>query len=207
MRRHRVSIQVVGSGRITSKGLDDEKTGHYRVVGLWALTAMWRPRLPLQPPFGRYPRVDRSVDYTHNAACCRWPRVHLLPTRRRCRRAMRPTRCANPAGGGHAQTARRGGQLTFTLAEIRGNVVDWFPDDHRIRCRASSSRGRWPSAAAPGPGRMPSRRKRQNSSRRAAGACILRQLDDFRNGRRHSVEPGKGTPTRWSCWRKRPTRR
>jgi cytochrome c553 len=100
-----------------------------------------------------------------------------------------------------AEAARKrnveGSSLTFTRLDIRGNVVDWFPGDHP---------NPMPSIIKQGPAAM-------GNGGRACGTChlsdgsgrpensspaglpakyILRQLDDFRNGRRHSVEPGKG---------------
>jgi cytochrome c553 len=90
-----------------------------------------------------------------------------------------------------------GSSLTFTRLEIRGNVVDWFPDDHpnpmpgiiKAGPAALGSTGR-PCATchlSDGSGRP------ENSSPAGLSAkYILRQLNDFRNGLRHSVEPGKG---------------
>jgi cytochrome c553 len=83
--------------------------------------------------------------------------------------------------------------------EIRGVVTDWYPNDHP---------NPMPRIIKLGPAAL-----ELGTTGRACGAChlsdgsgrpenaspaglpakyILRQLDDFRNGRRHSVEPGKG---------------
>ncbi len=97
-----------------------------------------------------------------------------------------------------------GSTLEFSLKEVRaispnagGAVVDWFPDDHpnpmpdvvRYGPAAMGKTGR-PCATchlADGSGRP------ENASPAGLPAgYILRQLNDFRNGLRHSADPRKG---------------
>lgn len=89
-----------------------------------------------------------------------------------------------------------GSTLTFTRLEIRGNVVDWYPDDHPNPMPSIIKRG----PAALGSGTRPcgachlsdgSGRPENASPAGLPAKYILRQLDDFRKGLRYSVEPAK----------------
>jgi len=106
---------------------------------------------------------------------------------------------AAPIPPAEATRKRRveGSALTFTRLEIRGNVVDWFPDDHPNPMPRIIKQG----PAALGSGGRPcgachlsdgSGRPENASPAGLSAKYILRQLNDFRNGLRHSVEPGKG---------------
>jgi cytochrome c553 len=108
---------------------------------------------------------------------------------------------AAPIPPAEATRKRRveGSPLTFTRLDIRGNVVDWYPDDHPNPMPGIIKRG--PAALVLGTtGRAcggchlsdGSGRPENSSPAGLPAKYILRQLDDFRNGRRHSVEPGKG---------------
>jgi cytochrome c553 len=90
-----------------------------------------------------------------------------------------------------------GSPFTFTRLDIRGNVVDWFPDDHPNPMPDIIKKG----PAALGSGTRPcgachlsdgSGRPENASPAGLSAKYILRQLNDFRNRLRHSVEPGKG---------------
>jgi cytochrome c553 len=99
-----------------------------------------------------------------------------------------------------AEAARKrhveGSSLTFTRLDIRGNVVDWFPGDHPNPMPSIIKQGQ---AALGSTGRAcgtchlsdGSGRPENSSPAGLPAKYILRQLNDFRNGLRHSVEPGK----------------
>jgi len=100
-----------------------------------------------------------------------------------------------------AEAARKrhveGSSLTFTRLDIRGNVVDWFPGDHPNPMPSIIKQGQ---AALGSTGRAcgtchlsdGSGRPENSSPAGLPAKYILRQLHDFRNGLRHSVEPRKG---------------
>jgi cytochrome c553 len=170
------------------------------LFGLWGLTVIVSAQTPTASPIWTVDPVDRSkVDYTHMPL---WAYGVAEKPNPADPQAVQGAPGAPPAAPiPPAEAARKrhveGSALTFTRLDIRGNVVDWFPGDHP---------NPMPSVIQQGPVAL-------GSTGRPCGTChlsdgsgrpensspaglpakyILRQLDDFRNGRRHSVEPGKG---------------
>ena len=170
------------------------------LVGLWGLTVIVSAQAPTAAPIWTVSPVDRSkVDYTHMPL---WAYgVAERPHATDPQAVQRAPGAAPPAPIPPAEATRKRhvewSSLTFTLPEIRGNVVDWFPDDHPNPMPNIIKQG--PQAL--GSGTRPcgachlsdgSGRPENSSPAGLPAKYILRQLDDFRNGRRHSVEPGKG---------------
>jgi len=170
------------------------------IFGLWGLAVIASAQAPAASPIWTVSHVDRSkIDYSHMPL---WAygvaeRPHATDPQAVQGAPDAPPPAPFPPGEATRKRRVEGSALTFSRAEIRGNVVDWFPDDHpnpmpRIIKQgpaALGSTGRPCGAChlSDGSGRP------ENASPAGLPAkYILRQLDDFRNGRRHSVEPGKG---------------
>ena len=172
------------------------------VVGLWALTAMVSAQAPTAAPIWTVSPVDRSkVDYTHMPLWAYGVAERPHATDPQAVQGAPDAPPAAPIPPAEATRKRRveGSPLTFTRLDIRGNVVDWYPDDHPNPMPGIIKRG--PAALVLGTtGRAcggchlsdGSGRPENSSPAGLPAKYILRQLDDFRNGRRHSVEPGKG---------------
>jgi len=172
------------------------------LLGLWGLTVIVSAQVPTASPIWTISPVDRSkVDYSQMPL---WAYgVAETPHATDPQAVQGAPNAPPPAPIPPAELARKrrveGSPLTFSRGEFRGAVVDWFPGDHpnpmpRIiklgpaaltlgttgracgGCHLSDGSGRPENASPAG---LPAK-------------YILRQLDDFRNGRRHSVEPGKG---------------
>jgi cytochrome c553 len=170
------------------------------VFGLWGFTVFVSAQAPTASPIWTVSPVDRSkVDYTHMPL---WAYGVAETPKATDPQAVQGAPGAPPAAPIPAPEANRkrrvdGSTLTFTRQEIRGNVVDWFPDDHlnpmpriiKTGPVALGSGGRPCGAChlSDGSGRP------ENASPAGLPAkYILRQLSDFRNHLRYSVEPGKG---------------
>ena len=112
-----------------------------------------------------------------------------------------PARPQRPAPAGDEQTRPRhvpGSQATFSLAQIRDarNAVDWFPGDHPpmppVVVHGPVALGDATRACASC--HLPSGRGRPENAPLAGQpvAYLLRQLQDFRSGARHTIDPRKG---------------
>ena len=172
------------------------------IFGLWGLAVIASAQAPTASPIWTVSPVDRSkVDYSQMPL---WAygvaeRPHATDPQAVQGAPWLPPPAPIPPAEANRKRRVEGSSLTFTRLQIRGNVVDWFPDDHPSPMPRIISQG--PAALVLG------------STGRACGGChlsdgsgrpenaspaglsakyILRQLNDFRNGRRHSVEPGKG---------------
>jgi cytochrome c553 len=172
------------------------------IFGLWGLAVIASAQAPTASPIWTISPVDRSkVDYSQMPL---WAygvaeRPHAADPQAVQGAPWLPAPAPIPPAEATRKRRVEGSPLTFTRLEIRGNVVDWFPEDHpnpmpRIiklgpaaltlgttgracgGCHLSDGSGRPENASPAG---LPAK-------------YILRQLDDFRNGRRHSVEPAKG---------------
>jgi len=170
------------------------------IFGLWGLTVIVSAQAPTASPIWTVSPVDRSkIDYSQMPL---WAYgVAERPHATDPQAVQRAPGAAPPAPIPAAEATRKrrveGSSLTFTLPEIRGNVVDWFPDDHPNPMPSIIKQG----PAALGSGGRPcgschlsdgSGRPENASPAGLSATYILRQLNDLRNGRRHSVEPGKG---------------
>jgi cytochrome c553 len=172
----------------------------YTIFGLWGLTVAASAQVPGALPIWTVDLVDRSgVDYSHMPLWAYGVAEKPNPADKQAVQGAPGAPLAAPIPPAEANRKRKvdGSSLTFTRLEIRGNVVDWFPGDHPSpmpgiiqegpvalgtagrpcgTCHLSDGSGRPENASPAG---LPAK-------------YILRQLDDFRNGLRHSVEPGKG---------------
>ncbi len=170
------------------------------IFGLWGLTVIVSAQAPTASPIWTVSPVDRSkIDYTQMPLWAYGVAERPNPADPQAVQGAPGAPPAAPIPPAEAARKRRveGSSLRFTRLDIRGNVVDWFPDDH----------------PNPMPGIIKEGPKALGSTGRACGTChlsdgsgrpensspaglpakyILRQLNDFRNGLRHSVEPGKG---------------
>ena len=170
------------------------------VFGLWGVTVMLSAQAPTASPIWTVSPVDRSkIDYSHMPL---WAYgVAERPNPADPQAAQRAPGAAPPAPIPPAEATRKrrveGSPLTFATLEIRGNVVDWFPDDHHNPMPSIIKQG---PAALGSTGRPcgschlsdGSGRPENASPAGLSATYILRQLNDLKNGRRHSVEPGKG---------------
>ena len=176
------------------------KAGFITLFGLWGLTIIVSAQAPNASPIWTVSPVDRSkIDYSHMPLWAYGVAERPSPADPQAVQGAPGAPPAAPIPSAEAARKRHveGSSLTFTRQDIRGNVVDWFPDDHpnpmpgiiKQGPVALGSTGRPCGTChlSDGSGRP------ENSSPAGLPAkYILRQLDDFRNGRRHSVEPGKG---------------
>jgi cytochrome c553 len=170
------------------------------IVGLWGLTVFVSAQAPTAAPIWTISPVDRTkVDYSQMPLWAYGVAETPHATDPQAVQGAPWLPAPAPIPPAEANRKRRidGSNLTFTRLEIRGNVVDWFPDDHRNPMPSIIKTG----PAALGSGTRPcgachlsdgSGRPENASPAGLPAKYILRQLDDFRNGRRHSVEPGKG---------------
>ncbi len=174
------------------------------LFGLWGLTVIVSAQAPNASPIWTVSPVDRStIDYSQMPLWAYGVAERPNPADPQ---AVQNAPGAPPAAPiPPAEAARKrhveGSPLTFTRQEIRGNgngnFVDWFPDDHPNPMPSIIRQG----PAALGTGTRPcggchlsdgSGRPENSSPAGLPATYILRQLNDFRNGLRHSVEPGKG---------------
>ena len=170
------------------------------LFGLWGLTVIVSAQAPNASPIWTVSPVDRSkIDYSQMPLWAYGVAERPNPAETQAVQGAPGAPPAAPIPPAEAARKRRveSSSLTFTRQEIRGNVVDWFPDDHpnpmpgiiKAGPTALGSTGRPCGTChlSDGSGRP------ENSSPAGLSATyILRQLNDFRNGLRHSVEPGKG---------------
>jgi cytochrome c553 len=170
------------------------------IFGLWGLTVIVSAQVPNASPIWTVSPVDRSkIDYSQMPLWAYGVAERPNPADPQAVQGAPGAPPAAPIPPAEAARKRHveGSSLTFTRLEIRGNVVDWFPDDHpnptpgiiKEGPTALGSTGRPCGTChlSDGSGRP------ENSSPAGLPAkYILRQLNDFRNGLRHSVEPGKG---------------
>jgi cytochrome c553 len=111
-----------------------------------------------------------------------------------------PSRALRPNEDPVEQTRMRhldGSNATYSLVDVRDgqNVIDWFPDDHPPM----------PDVVAHGPAALGTRKRGCGSCHLPNGkgrpenagvaglpvAYFMRQIQDFRSGRRHSADPRK----------------
>jgi cytochrome c553 len=172
------------------------------ILGLWGLTVIASAQAPAADPIWTVSPVDRSkVDYSEMPL---WAygvaeRPHATDPQAVQGAPWLPPPAPIPPGEANRKRRIDGSALTFTRLEIRGNVVDWFPEDHPNPMPGIIKRG--PAALVLGTtGRACGGCHLSDGSGRPENASpaglpakyILRQLNDFRNGLRHSVEPAKG---------------
>ena len=172
------------------------------ILGVWGLTVFVSAQAPTASPIWTISPVDRSkVDFSQMPL---WAYgVAETPKATDPQAVQGGPNAAPPVPIPPAEANRKrrldGSDLSFTRLEIRGVVTDWYPGDHpnpmpRIiklgpaalvlgetgracgGCHLSDGSGRPENASPAG----------------LSAKYILRQLDDFRKGRRHSVEPAKG---------------
>ena len=170
------------------------------IFGLWGLTVFVSAQAPNASPIWTVSSVDRSnIDYSQDPLWAYGVAERPNPAGTQ---AVQGAPGAPPAAPiPPAELARKwrveGSPLTFTRVEIRGNVVDWFPGDHPRPMPGIIKQG----PGALGSGGRPcgtchlsdgSGRPENASPAGLSATYILRQLNDFRNGLRHSVEPRKG---------------
>jgi cytochrome c553 len=170
------------------------------IFGLWGLTVLVSAQTAA--PIWTISPVDRSkVDYTHMPL---WAygvaeRPHATDPQAVQGAPWLPPPAPIPPEEANRKRRVEGSPLTFTRLEIRGNVVDWYPEDHPNPMPGIIRRG--PAALVLGTtGRACGGCHLSDGSGRPENASpaglpakyILRQLNDFRNGLRHSVEPAKG---------------
>jgi cytochrome c553 len=177
-----------------------KKLGFIAVIGLSGLTVVLSAQAPTALPIWTVSPVDRSkIDYSHMPLWAYGVAERPNPADKQAVQGGPNAAPAAPIPPAEAARKRRieGSPLTFTRLDIRGNVVDWFPDDHPNPMPGIIKQG----PVAMGNGGRPcgtchlsdgSGRPENASPAGLPAKYILRQLDDFRNGRRHSVEPGKG---------------
>jgi len=170
------------------------------IFGLWGLTVIVSAQAPTAAPIWTVSPVDRSkIDYSHMPLWAYGVAERPNPADPQAVQGAPGAPPAAPIPPAEANRKRRveGSALTFTRLDIRGNVVDWFPGDHPNPMPGIIGRG--PVALGSG-GRAcgtchlsdGSGRPENSSPAGLPAKYILRQLNDFRNGLRHSVEPGKG---------------
>jgi cytochrome c553 len=112
-----------------------------------------------------------------------------------------PTRNLRPNEDPEEQTRLRrleGSTATYSLVDVRdgSNVIDWFPNDHPAMLSIIQ---RGPAAGKGNTGRGCGSCHLPNGKGRPENAGVsglpvgyfMRQLQDFRNGRRHSADPRK----------------
>jgi cytochrome c553 len=172
------------------------------VFGLWGLTVIVSAQAPTASPIWTISPVDRSkVDYSQMPL---WAygvaeRPHATDPQAVQGAPWLPPPEPIPPAEANRKRRVEGSPLTFTRQEIRGNVVDWYPDDHPNPMPRIIKQG--PAALVLGTtGRACGGCHLSDGSGRPENASpaglpakyILRQLNDFRNGLRHSTEPGKG---------------
>ena len=172
------------------------------ILGLWGLTVIVSAQAPTAAPIWTISPVDRSkVDYRQMPL---WAYgVAETPHATDPQAVQGGPNAAPPVPIPPAEANRKrrldGSDLSFTRLEIRGVVTDWYPADHPNPMPRIIKQG--PAALVLGEtGRAcggchlsdGSGRPENASPAGLSAKYILRQLDDFRNGRRHSVEPGKG---------------
>jgi cytochrome c553 len=170
------------------------------IFGLWGLTVIVSAQAPTALPIWTVSPVDRSkVDYSQMPLWAYGVAERPNPADPQAVQGAPGAPPAAPIPPAEAARKRHveGSSLTFTRVDIRGNVVDWFPDDHPNPMPGIIKQG--PLAMGNG-GRAcgtchlsdGSGRPENSSPAGLPAKYILRQLNDFRNGLRHSVEPGKG---------------
>jgi len=170
------------------------------IVGLWGLTVIVSAQAPTASPIWTVSPVDRSkVDYSQMPMWAYGVAERPNPSDPQAVQGAPGAPPAAPIPPAEANRKRRveGSALTFTRLDIRGNVVDWFPGDHPSPMPGIIKQG---PAALGSTGRAcatchlsdGSGRPENSSPAGLPAKYILRQLNDFRNGLRHSVEPGKG---------------
>ena len=170
------------------------------IFGLWGLAAIVSAQAPNALPMWTVDPVDRSrIDYSQDPL---WAYGVAEKPDPAAPQAVQNAPGAPPAAPiPPVELARKwrveGSVLTFTRREIRGNVVDWFPDDHPNPMPGIIKQG---PVALGSAGRPCGTCHLSDGSGRPENASpaglpakyILRQLNDFKNGLRHSVEPRKG---------------
>lgn len=179
-----------------------KKPAFIAIFGLWGLAAMVSAQAPTAAPIWTVSPVDRSkVDYSQMPL---WAygvahRPHASDPQAVQGAPWLPPPAPIPPAEANRKRRVEGSSLTFTRLEIRGNVVDWFPEDHPNPMPSIIKRG--PAALSPGTTGRPcggchlsdgSGRPENASPAGLPAKYILRQLNDFKNGLRHSAEPGKG---------------
>ena len=169
------------------------------IFGLWGLTVIVSAQAPTASPIWTISPVDRSrIDYSQMPLWAYGVAERPNPADPQAVQGAPNAAPAAPLPPAEAARKRRveGSELTFTRQEIRGNVVDWYPDDHPNPMPSIIKQGQ---AALGSGGRAcgtchlsdGSGRPENSSPAGLPAKYILRQLNDFRNGVRHSVEPGK----------------
>ena len=170
------------------------------IFGLWGLTVIVSAQAPAASPIWTVSPVDRSkIDYSHMPLWAYGVAERPNPADPQAVQGAPGAPPAAPIPPAEAARKRHveGSSLTFTRLDIRGNVVDWFPGDHPNPMPGIIKQG---PAALGSTGRAcatchlsdGSGRPENSSPAGLPAKYILRQLNDFRNGLRHSVEPGKG---------------
>jgi cytochrome c553 len=170
------------------------------IFGLWGLTVIVSAQAPTAAPIWTVSPVDRSkIDYSQMPMWAYGVAERPNPADPQAVQGAPGAPPAAPIPPAEAARKRHveGSSLTFTRLDIRGNVVDWFPGDHPRPMPGIIKQG---PAALGSTGRAcgtchlsdGSGRPENSSPAGLPAKYILRQLNDFRNGLRHSVEPGKG---------------
>lgn len=169
------------------------------IFGLWGLTVIVSAQAPNASPIWTVSPVDRSkIDYSQMPLWAYGVAERPNPADPQAVQGAPGAPPAAPIPPAEAARKRHveGSSLTFTRLDIRGNVVDWFPGDHPNPMPSIIKQGQ---AALGSTGRAcgtchlsdGSGRPENSSPAGLPAKYILRQLNDFRNGLRHSVEPGK----------------
>jgi cytochrome c553 len=169
------------------------------ILGLWGLTVIVSAQAPNASPIWTVSPVDRSkIDYSQMPLWAYGVAERPNPADPQAVQGAPGAPPAAPIPPAEAARKRHveGSSLTFTRLDIRGNVVDWFPGDHPNPMPSIIKQGQ---AALGSTGRAcgtchlsdGSGRPENSSPAGLPAKYILRQLNDFRNGLRHSVEPGK----------------
>jgi cytochrome c553 len=176
------------------------KPAFISIFGLWGLTVIVSAQAPNASPIWTVSPVDRSkIDYSQMPLWAYGVAERPNPADPQAVQGAPGAPPAAPIPPAEAARKRHveGSSLTFTRLDIRGNVVDWFPGDHPSPMPGIIKQG----PAALGSAGRPcgtchlsdgSGRPENSSPAGLPAKYILRQLNDFRNGLRHSVEPGKG---------------
>jgi len=111
-----------------------------------------------------------------------------------------PNRDLRPNEDANEQTRKRrldGSIATYSLVDIRDgqNVIDWFPNDHptmpNVIVHGPAALGK--STRGCGSCHLPNGKGRPENAGVAGlpTAYFMRQIQDFRNGKRHSADPRK----------------